>query len=77
MLLTLPDILSSSELAKVRDLLAHAHWTDGRDSAGPQARDVKNNEQLPHDCEAATAIRQMVLNGLNRSALLQNRNPLG
>lgn len=69
MLLTLPDILSSSELAKARDLLAHAHWTDGRDSAGPQARDVKNNEQLPHDCEAATAIRQMVLNGLNRSAL--------
>lgn len=69
MLLTLPDILSSSELAKARDQLAHAHWTDGRDSAGPQARDVKNNEQLPHDCEAATAIRQMVLNGLNRSAL--------
>lgn len=69
MLITLPDILSTEELALGRQLLAHARWTDGRDSAGPQAQAVKNNEQLAHDSEAATAIRQMVLNGLNRSAL--------
>ena len=69
MLITLPDILSPDELALARRLLTEAPWDDGRKSAGPQAQMVKNNEQLPHDCEAATAIRQLVLAGLNRSAL--------
>ncbi len=69
MLITLPDILSPDELALARRLLTEAPWDDGRESAGPQAQTVKNNEQLPHDCEAATVIRQMVLQGLNRSAL--------
>ena len=69
MLLTLPNILSPDDIARARALLANGPWQDGRESAGPQARTVKNNQQLPHDSEAATAIRQMVLNGLNRSAL--------
>jgi len=69
MLITLPDILSPEDLALARRLLTEAPWGDGRESAGPQAQTVKNNEQLPHDCEAATVIRQMVLQGLNRSAL--------
>lgn len=69
MLLTLPDILSADDLREARQLLRDAPWTDGRESAGPQARTVKNNQQLPHDVEAAVRIRQMVLNGLNRSAL--------
>lgn len=69
MLLTLPDVLTPDDLSQARRLLADAPWQDGRESAGPQARTVKNNQQLPHDCAAATAIRQMVLQGLNRSAL--------
>jgi PKHD-type hydroxylase len=69
MLLTLPDILSPEELAHARRLLAQAPWEDGRASAGPQARTAKNNEQLPHSCEAASTVRQMVLAGLQRSAL--------
>ena len=69
MLLTLPDILSADDLAQAKALLASAPWTDGRESAGPQARAVKNNHQLAHDSEAAQAIRHLVLNGLNRSAL--------
>jgi PKHD-type hydroxylase len=69
MLLTLPDILSADDLAQANKLLANAPWADGRESAGPQARDVKKNQQLPHDGEAAHAIRHRVLGGLNRSAL--------
>ena len=69
MLITLPDILSADDLATAHHLLDQATWADGRDSAGPQARTVKNNQQLPHDSAAAAAIRQMVLAGLNRSAL--------
>ena len=69
MLLTLPDILSPAEIALAQQLLRHTLWADGRESAGPQARGVKNNQQLPNEAKAAKAIRQMVLEGLNRSAL--------
>lgn len=69
MLLTLPHLLSPSELHTARQLLTNAPWADGSDSAGPQARRAKNNEQLPRDCEAAQAISAMVLSALDRSAL--------
>ncbi|MDP3701491.1 MAG: Fe2+-dependent dioxygenase [Hylemonella sp.] len=67
MLLHIPDILESGELRHACALLADAPWTDGKPSAGAQAAQVKNNEQLPHDCEAARQIRAMVLRGLDRS----------
>ncbi len=67
MLLHIPNILNADELQRARALLADAPWTDGRHSAGTQAAQVKNNEQLPHDCEAARQIRAMVLRGLDRS----------
>ena len=69
MLLTLPDLLSSDELQLAQKLCEQADWGDGRDSAGPQARQAKNNEQLPPECEAAARIRDLVLRRLNRSAL--------
>jgi PKHD-type hydroxylase len=69
MLLTLPGILSPEDLSTAQELLTDAPWIDGRDSAGSQARTVKNNRQLPHDCSAAQRIRQQVLDGLNRSPL--------
>jgi PKHD-type hydroxylase len=68
MLLKLPNILTPDEVTDVTALLASAPWTDGRASAGEQAALVKNNQQLPHACEAAQQIRAMVLRGLDRSA---------
>jgi PKHD-type hydroxylase len=68
MLLTLPHILTPDEVTHVTALLANAPWTDGRASAGEQAALVKNNQQLPHECEAAQQIRAMVLRGLDRSS---------
>ena len=67
MLLHIPHILSPEEVQNARRLLAAAPWADGRSSAGSQARAVKNNEQLPHDCDAATEIRAMLLRGLDRN----------
>ncbi len=69
MLLHIAHVLAADEIRQVQSLLADAPWTDGRASAGPQAREVKNNEQLPHDCEAARQIRAMVTRGLDRSPL--------
>jgi PKHD-type hydroxylase len=69
MLLHLPDILTSDEVQQAQALLATAPWSDGRRGAGDQARQVKNNEQLDHDCAAAQAIRALVLRALDRSPL--------
>ncbi len=69
MITVLPALLSPDQLATARSLLAGAHWEDGRESAGPQARTVKNNEQLPHGDEAARAIRAVVLAAVEASPL--------
>ncbi|HSW18337.1 MAG TPA: Fe2+-dependent dioxygenase [Ramlibacter sp.] len=66
MVLTLP-LLDSGELLEVRRLLAAADWQDGRASAGAQASQVKNNEQLPAQGEAARAARAILLGALERS----------
>ena len=69
MLLTLPNLLSPADLLAARALLSAAPWTDGRASAGVQAAQVKNNEQLPFDCEATRAIQALVMKGLDGSPL--------
>jgi PKHD-type hydroxylase len=68
MLLHLPDVLTPEELSQAQALLAKAPWTDGRKGAGELARQVKNNEQLDHDGDAARAIRSIVLGALNRNS---------
>jgi PKHD-type hydroxylase len=67
MLLQLPCILNPEEIAHAQALLSTAPWADGRTGAGEQAKQVKNNEQLDHDGEAARTIRTMVLRALDRS----------
>ncbi|MEO8120559.1 MAG: Fe2+-dependent dioxygenase [Rhodoferax sp.] len=69
MLLHIPDILTADEVRHAQHLLASAPWGDGRPGAGVQAVQVKNNEQLPHDCDAAREIRTMVLRGLDANPL--------
>lgn len=69
MLIELPQLLSADDIATAQHLLRDAPWSDGRLSAGAQARQVKNNEQLPRDSDAAVHIRALVLERLNTSAL--------
>ena len=77
MLLKIPDMLSADELRRLRELLAGAAWVDGRETAGPQAALVKNNEQLPPG-EPARTLQGIVLGALGRhptffSAVLPRR----
>jgi len=67
MLIVLPQLLNDSEVAQARELLKTAPWADGRPGAGPQAAQVKNNEQLPPDCDAARGVGTLVLKALDRS----------
>ena len=69
MLLHLPNVLTPEEVRHTQSLLASAPWTDGRKGAGEQAHQVKNNEQLDHDCAQAQAVRALVLQALDRNPL--------
>ncbi len=65
-ILHIPKVLTLEEVQHARTVLAQAPWTDGRVTAGPQAARVKNNQQLPHDCDAAKTLCAMVLQALDR-----------
>lgn len=67
MLLRIENVLTADDVAQARALLVDAPWAAGRETAGKQAADIKNNEQLPHECNAARTIRSLVLRGLDRS----------
>lgn len=66
MILHIANVLTPEEVRHAQQLLAEAPWSDGRASAGAQAAIVKNNQQLPHDCETARNLRALVLRGLDR-----------
>ena len=66
MLLQIQNVLTTDEVLQAQNLIKDALWVAGRESAGKQAADVKNNQQIPHDCDAARAIRSLVLRGLDR-----------
>ena len=69
MKIVLSKVLSSDELKKVKDLLSHVKWEDGRLSAGAQAVKVKANLQVPKDVSEEAEIQSLVLAGLNRHPL--------
>jgi PKHD-type hydroxylase len=69
MLLQIPNVLSETELAYAKKLLAEASWVDGKITAGTQAAVVKNNQQLSEQAPQMHALRKLVLQALNRNAL--------
>ncbi|WP_047516259.1 Fe2+-dependent dioxygenase [Methylophilus sp. Q8] len=69
MLLTLPDVLLKEELTTIRGLLKQAQWIDGRNTAGAQAAQVKNNQQLAEQDPLLANIRGIVLQALHRDPL--------
>lgn len=66
MLLVVPRILNPAELQEARTQLGAARWAEGSSSAGTQAAQVKNNQQLPQDDATARHLRRVVLQALDR-----------
>lgn len=67
MLLTIPDILSSEQVAECRSALDTADWLDGRVTAGHQSGRVKRNEQIDSSDPVARQLGDMTLRALERS----------
>jgi PKHD-type hydroxylase len=69
MLIHLPHILQRDELLLAQRELNHAQWHSGSLTAGPQARQVKDNEQLPLNAPSTQRLQAMVLQAVRRDPL--------
>lgn len=69
MLLSIPDVLTSEQVAESRRLLDASEWVDGRITAGHQSGKSKDNVQLREDDPAARKLGDMIVGALERNAL--------
>ena len=69
MLVAIPDVLTSAQVAEARTQLESAEWVDGRVTAGHQGARVKHNQQLPEDSAAAARVRDLLLQALASNPL--------
>ena len=69
MLITIENVLSRQELATARAMLAQSDFRCGQISAGTQAAQVKNNQQLAESAPQLPQLRQLVLEALNRDPI--------
>jgi PKHD-type hydroxylase len=67
MLLQIPDVLTSEQVAHARRLLDAAEWVDGRVTAGRQSAAVKKNEQLREDHPVARELGDVILAALQQN----------
>jgi PKHD-type hydroxylase len=69
MILSIPDVLTPAEVARARELLESADWTDGRLTAGYQAAKVKDNMQLPAQHPLALELGGQIVRALTANPL--------
>jgi len=69
MLLKIPQILDAAGVARAHELLAEAPWADGRTTAGRQAAQVKNNQQLQPGSDQHRELQALVLQALEKHPL--------
>lgn len=69
MLLAIPEVLSSEQVARARRTFEAATWVDGRVTAGHQSAKTKDNAQIPEDHPAARELGEMILNALGQNPL--------
>jgi PKHD-type hydroxylase len=69
MLLHVPAVLSHAQVTQMREALNSAHWTDGRETVGPQGAQVKQNQQLPNASPLRAELGKIVLVALAQQPL--------
>jgi PKHD-type hydroxylase len=68
MLLRIPAVLASDEVAQIRRRIDASEWVDGNVTSGHQSARAKRNEQLPEDSDAARSSGEAILAALSRNA---------
>src|SRR4029077_13499709 len=72
MMIHLPNVVTSAQVARSRDVMENTAWVDGRVTAGHQSAKVKNNLQLPEGSPEARELGGMVLEALARNNLFMS-----
>jgi len=67
MIIQIPHILNTQELAHCRHVLEKSSWVDGALGVGEPAKRVKFNLQIPQTSDEAKELGELVLNALGRS----------
>jgi PKHD-type hydroxylase len=68
-ILQVPNVLNSDQIARCREVMSRASWIDGRVTAGYQSAVVKENRQLPENSPEARELGDMIVGALERSPL--------
>ncbi len=69
MILQIPDVLNSEQVAHARRLLDEAEWVDGRVTAGHQSARTKENQQLSETDPIASQLGDQIVAALQRNPL--------
>ncbi|MAS92761.1 MAG: Fe2+-dependent dioxygenase [Verrucomicrobiales bacterium] len=69
MLITIPDVLTTEQVAEAREILDNAEWVDGRVTAGHQSAMAKDNLQIPEGHPAAKQVGNLILQALGQNPL--------
>lgn len=72
MLVEIPNLLSSQEVAHCRRVLDVSPWVDGRVTAGQQAAKSKLNLQIPVDSPEALELGDLILRALGRNPIFNS-----
>ncbi|HVV60588.1 MAG TPA: Fe2+-dependent dioxygenase [Pseudolabrys sp.] len=72
MMVHIPKVLTSEQVARCREVMEKAAWIDGRVTAGHQSSKVKNNLQLPETAPEARDLGNMVVEAVARSNLFMS-----
>lgn len=67
MILTLPDIITTDELAHLKRLVSGVEFTDGTATAGEVLQKAKHNEQIPWNHPVMKTVTNVVMRALGRS----------
>jgi PKHD-type hydroxylase len=69
MLIQVPNVLTTEQVAHARRLLNQAEWVDGRVTAGHQSAQAKDNVQVPEGHPAAVEVGATILSALGQNPL--------
>lgn len=69
MLIQIPNVLTTDQVASCRKLLENGNWIDGNVTAGHQSRLRKDNMQLAEEDPAAIQMGDVIIGALERNPL--------
>ena len=72
MMIELENLLNADAVRRIRLILEHAPWADGKATAGYQSALAKSNAQLPEDCAETREAGAIILAALEQSLVFRS-----